>query len=65
MNSMRKKSLFETNRHLKGSAKYRISLLTNVSSSTAIETGDKVQSVAKKITVPKGSMFQVSRPKGK
>jgi hypothetical protein len=63
--TMRKKSLFETNHHLKDSAKYRTSLLSNVSSSTAIETNDSVQVVAGKMTASKGGMFHVSRPKRK
>ncbi len=62
---MRKKSLFETNRHLKDSVKYRTSLLANVSSSTAIETGESVRTVAGKMTAAKGSIFRISRRKRK
>ncbi|MBW2021191.1 MAG: hypothetical protein JRI58_14225 [Deltaproteobacteria bacterium] len=46
---MPKKSLIETNPYLENSEKYRDSLITNVSSSTAIETGDSVQSVASRL----------------
>lgn len=42
---MSKKSLIETNRYLQDSEKYRNSLITNVSSSTAVETADSVWSV--------------------
>jgi hypothetical protein len=62
---MRKKSLFETNRHLRDSAKYRTSLLANVSSSTAIETGEATQTIAGKMIASKDSIFHVSRLKRK
>jgi hypothetical protein len=42
---MSKKSLIETNRYLQDSEKYRNSLITNVSSSTAVETADSVWSI--------------------
>lgn len=42
---MSKKSLIETNRYLQDSEKYRSSLITNVSSSTAVETADSVWSI--------------------
>ena len=42
---MSKKSLIETNRYLQDSEKYRHSLITNVSSSTAVETADSVWSI--------------------
>ncbi len=60
---MQKKSLFETNRHLKDSVKYRTSLLSNVSSSTAIETGESVQTVAGKMVAAKGNIFHINRRK--
>jgi len=47
---MSKKSLIETNRYLQDSEKYRNSLITNVSSSTAIETGDSVWSIVNTVT---------------
>ena len=39
---MNKKSLIETNRYLQDPEKYRNSLITNVSSSTAVEIADSV-----------------------
>jgi sulfur relay (sulfurtransferase) DsrC/TusE family protein len=42
---MNKKSLIETNRYLQDSEKYRNSLITNVSSSTAVEIADSVWSI--------------------
>jgi sulfur relay (sulfurtransferase) DsrC/TusE family protein len=42
---MSKKSLIETNRYLQDSEKYRNSLITNVSSSTAVETSNSVWSI--------------------
>ncbi len=44
---MSKKPLIQTNPYLKDPEKYRGSLIINVSSSTAIETGDTVESIAK------------------
>jgi hypothetical protein len=46
---MRRKPLIATNPHLKNRARYRRDLITNVSSSTAIETGAKVETVAKNL----------------
>ncbi len=60
---MRKKSLFETNRHLRNSAKYRTSLIANVSSSTAIETGKDARIVAREIASSQSDIFQVNRRK--
>ena len=42
---MSKKSLIETNRYLQDSEKYRNSLITNVSSSTAVEIADSGWSI--------------------
>ena len=44
-----KKSLIETNPYLQDSDKYWKALITNVASSTAIETGDSTQSIAKRL----------------
>lgn len=44
---MTKKSLIETNTHLRDPALYRKGLVTNVSSSTAIETGTTIESIAR------------------
>ncbi len=44
---MRKKPLIETNPYLKAPDKYRQALITNISSSTAIETGVPVEEIAR------------------
>ena len=62
---MSKKSLIETNRYLQDSEKYRNSLITNVSSSTAIETGDSVWSVVNTVTEVVNSILIVPPPKQK
>lgn len=61
---MRKKSLIETNPYLQDLEKYRESLITTVSSSTAIETGASVQSVVDTLTEVARSIF-ISPPKQK
>ena len=62
---MSKKSLIETNRYLQDSEKYRNSLITNVSSSTAIETGDSVWSVVNTVTEVVNRILIVPPPKQK
>ncbi len=62
---MSKKSLIETNPYLQNSKSYNASLITNVSSSTAIETGDNVLSIADKLTEVVNSIFIISPPKQK
>ena len=52
-----KKSLFDSNPYLKNPEKYRDSLITSVSSSTAIETGATVESVSQQITDVTSSHF--------
>lgn len=47
---MQKKSLFDANPHLQDPDKYRESLITSVSSSTAIETGTAVTIVNEQLT---------------
>ena len=44
---MKNKPLIDTNPHLKIPAKYRKALITNVASSTAVETGASVESIAR------------------
>jgi hypothetical protein len=44
--TMQKKSLIHTNPYLRSPEQYRKMLVTNVSSSTAIETGASVASIA-------------------
>ena len=47
---MLKKPLIETNAYLRDPGQYRKRLVTNVSSSTAIETGTKVGAIARSLT---------------
>ena len=46
---MSKKSLLETNPFLKDPEKYRQALITSVASSTAVETGESIESIARKL----------------
>jgi len=46
---MSKKSLLETNLFLKDPVKYRKALITNVATSTAIETGASIESITRKL----------------
>jgi len=62
---MSKKTLIETNPYLQNSKKYRDSLITNVSSSTAIKIGDNVRSIADKLTEIADTIFIVIPPKQK
>jgi hypothetical protein len=52
---MNGKPLIATNPHLKAPAKYRKALTVNVASSTAIETGASVESIARILAQPKKS----------
>ena len=45
--AMKNKPLIDTNPHLKVPAKYRKALIANVASSTAVETGASVESIAR------------------
>jgi hypothetical protein len=49
---MKNKPLIETNPHLKVPAKYRKALIANVASSTAIETGATIESIARILAEP-------------
>ena len=49
---MENKPLIEANPHLRVRKKYRHALILNVASSTAIETGQSVEAVAKLLTAP-------------
>jgi hypothetical protein len=62
---MSKKSLIQTNPYLQNLKKYRDSLITNVSSSTAIETGDNVCSIADTLTEVIDKIFVVTPQKQK
>jgi hypothetical protein len=46
---MKQKPLIETNPYLRDPEKFRKALITNVSSSTAVETGAPVGSIARKL----------------
>ena len=50
---MKNKLLIETNPHLKDPAKYRKALIANVASSTAVETGASVESIARILAEPR------------
>ena len=50
---MKNKPLIETNPHLKVPAKYRKALLSNIASSTAVETGASVESIARILAEPR------------
>lgn len=47
---MDKRPLIETNPYLRDPKKFRKALITNVSSSTAVETGAPVESIARTLT---------------
>lgn len=47
---MKNKPLIDTNPHLKIPAKYRKALIANVASSTAVETGASIESIARILT---------------
>jgi hypothetical protein len=47
---MRKKPLIETNPFLKTPEKYREALITNIASSTAIETGMPVEEISRMLS---------------
>ncbi len=55
---MSKKPLIETNPYLKDKARYERDLINHVASSTAIETGAKVATIAKSLTQKPG-VFQI------
>lgn len=60
---MKKKSLFDSNPYLHDPKRYRDSLITSVSSSTAIETGASVDSVSQQIADAAGRFFHPSPTK--
>jgi hypothetical protein len=60
---MLKKPLIETNPYLRDPEKYRKALITNVSSSTAVETGATVESVVRMLTAG-GKTDQIKKPQG-
>ena len=60
---MTKKPLIETNQHLKVPSKYRRALIANVASSTAVETGTSVESIARILTDPE-KPSSAKKPRG-
>ena len=50
---MKNKPLIETNPHLKKPGNYRKALIANVASSTAIETGASIESIARVLAKPR------------
>lgn len=60
---MKQKPLIETNPYLRDPKKFRKALIANVSSSTAIETGASVESIAD--TLVEGEKHQpLKKPQG-
>jgi len=60
---MDKRPLIETNPHLKVPEKYWKALITNVSSSTAIETGVPAECIARPLT-EREKPTRVKKPQG-
>ncbi|MBI3375615.1 MAG: hypothetical protein HY017_28190 [Betaproteobacteria bacterium] len=60
---MSKKPLIETNPYLKDMARYRRDLVTSVSSSTAIETGARVGTIARTLA-PEPSLVLIKIRRG-
>ncbi len=60
---MNKRPLIETNPYLKVPEKYRKALIVNVSSSTAIETGALVETIAHTLTAREEAK-RVKKPLG-
>ncbi len=60
---MDERPLIETNPHLKVPEKYRKALITNVSSSIAVETGVPVESIARALT-ERAKLKRIKKPQG-
>ena len=60
---MAQKPLIETNPYLRDPEKFRKALITNVSSSTAVETGAPVESIARTLT-KSGKGQPLKKPQG-
>ena len=60
---MEQKPLIETNPYLRDPEKFRKALITNVSSSTAVETGAPVESIARTLTEGNNSHV-LKKPQG-
>jgi hypothetical protein len=59
----KQKPLIETNPYLSNPKKYRKALILSVASSTSIETGAAVESIARTLT-GKGKKKQAKKPRG-
>jgi len=60
---MNKRPLIETNPYLRDPEQFRKALITNVSTSTAVETGAPVESIARALT--ESNMVEpVKKPQG-
>jgi len=60
---MKQKPLIETNPYLRDPEKFRKALITNVSSSTAVETGASVESIARAL-VEDNKLHAFKKPQG-
>jgi hypothetical protein len=60
---MSKKPLIETNPYLRDSRKYRKGLIANVSSSTSIETGKKMETIARALS-QEGEALRLKKRQG-
>jgi hypothetical protein len=60
---MEQKPLIETNPYLRDPAKFRKALIANVSSSTAVETGAAVESIARAL-IEDGKSLPLKKPQG-
>jgi hypothetical protein len=60
---MQQKPLIETNPHLRDPEKFRKALITNVSSSTSVETGASVESIARAL-IEGSQPHTVKKPQG-
>jgi len=56
---MSKKSLLKSNPYLKDPTKYREALITSVSSSTAIETGEPIRQIEAKLNLSRSSAKRI------
>jgi hypothetical protein len=61
---MEQKPLIETNPYLRDPKKFRKALITNVSSSTAVETGAPVESIARSLIEGDKSQSFKKKPQG-
>ncbi len=60
---MLKRSLIETNPYLQGPEQYREALLSNVASSSAVETGAPVDTIVKTLRKASSKTHQIKKPR--